>query len=193
MNGLCRSLQPAGISPRQATPFSLLRQRKGGKRKAPMRTVALGANCDGGAWAHTDTSPHLTATGRTTKAPGVPVVPGTANHHLLRSEEQTPNRRDGVFGARWGSIHRREPVMVCSGLVGRYSGQLSGQVFAVPGGVWEPCEPAVQSRAARGGVRAFSAFLFPPFLWRSKEKGVGVQGLKTPAGCHEQAQGEKKQ
>ncbi len=74
--------------------------------------------------------------------------------------------------------------MVCSGLVGRYSGQLSGLVLAAPGGVWEPCEPAVQSRAALGGVRAFSAFLFPPFLWRSKEKGVGCRG-EAPAGCNE--------
>ena len=178
------SWEPAGgFTPCTPTPFSLLRQRKGGKRKAPMRTVALGANCDGGAWAHTDTSPHLTATVRTTKAPGVPVVPGTADHRLLRSEEQTPNQRGGVFSARWGSVHRREPVMVCSGLVGRYSGQLGGQVFAVSEGVMEPCEPAVQSRPARGRLRALSAFLCPAFLWRSKEMRGGAEPGASRAHC----------
>ena len=93
MSAACSArCSPRGLHPRTPTRISLLRQRNAGQRKAPMRTVALGANCDGGAWAHTDTSPHLTATVRTTKAPGVPVVPGTADHHPRRPEEQTPNQ-----------------------------------------------------------------------------------------------------
>ncbi len=183
MNGLCRSLQPAGISPRQATPFSLLRQRKGGKRKAPMSTVALGANCDGGAWAHTDTSPHLTSTGRTTKAPGVPVVPGSEDHGPRATKNRPPISARDHLTARWGSVHRRKPVMVCVGLVGRYSGQLSARVFAVPEGVWEPCEPDVQSRAALGGVRAFSAFFAPRFFGAAKKCGSGC-GVEDPTGSH---------
>ncbi len=141
-----------------------------------MRTAALGAGCDGEALAHTDTSPPLTATAADVVGARSTGRPWHRKPWPPSPEGQSPNQYDSHPFAHWGSIHRRKPVMVCGGLVGRYSGQLSGQVFAVPGGVWEPCEPDVQSRPTLGRLRAFSAFLFPPFLWRSKEKGVGVRG-----------------
>ena len=176
------SREPAGVfNPCTPTRISLLRQRNAGQRKAPMRTVALGANCDGGAWAHTDTSPHLTATGRTTKAPGVPVVPGSEDHGRQATKNRPPISFISRQTARWGSVHRRKPEMVCGGLVGRYSGQLSGQVFAVPEGVWEPCEPAVQSRPARGRLRALAPFFAPRFFGKTKKcgSGAGVKPLRA--------------
>jgi len=62
---------------------------------------------------------------------------------------------------------------------------LAPQVFALPeraGGRMSDAPPAPDGPRP---PEALSAFLFPPFLWRSKEKGVRVQGRIAPAGSNE--------
>ena len=185
-----RTVQPAGASPLHPTPFSLVAPKeKGGKEMRSNASGGLGPSGEAVHCSSLDQPVRSCAKFRGAKVAGVPAPHTTERYEsqaasIGRQRARALEALQAPQGPGFCSLFVAESPCAASLVCGAGTpATLAPQVFALPeraGGRMSDAPPAPDGPRP---PEALSAFLFPPFLWRSKEKGVRVQGRIAPAGC----------